>query len=446
NRGAKEFEYLPPTQQKDVLAAYDLRQTLSIRPAAETVRGLQRHRLLFRQDAGGFAVYTSVTDDVMDFPLAGNQLFRFHLVASSPGFSDVSNVGFGGAERQINLFTTEAANEDAEGLHLSRPLAAFTSERNYAVGAQVVDSADDATRRFTAVMDVGKGSDRRSTEWLATPALPPKLTAAVANNIATGDRARKEGIVYEAQVNSPGVDVSDATQWQRLFAPGIQAANEADQKTLCGRFLNVDVSSASPVFVAHDVADRAGRIVASGEMSGAPQNPLKTVHVDLGEHSIGLHRITLRNAAGRLLRQSGQVLAQADQEIYVDAEAIALNAFAVVEIQSDSIGYELLKADKTVASPTFLLRIPSRPTFWSYTFPKPLTAAEQGQIGAEFQPVGGSPDRIITRDARALDRGFVKLQRLNTGKLLPNPTEQTGIAVERSTGRLISPIYLTHKT
>ena len=447
NRGDVEFEHMSPEQQQTVLGTYDLRQHVDITPTPETLLLLRRHRLLLRPDALGFAVFASLSGRKMRFPFPRAERLRFHISAKNRHFSDLASLGaIQGDSPRIHVFSTEAANQDAEGLHLTTPLRGFSNTTDYPAGAQIVNNAAEPTQRQTAVQKVVRGSPRNADDWVETAELPPILAAPFVDTLTAGQRARKNGVIYEALIDAPGDDETDAAEWRRLFAPGIQAASEADAFELSGRFKVVSLGAAEPDFVAAQITDRSGRIVRREEFHGSAQQPLRTIPVDAGDQVGGTYRLTLRDRTGALLSQNGDALPQADQTLYIDGDAIRANAFAALEVASDSPGYELLDGNDEIRSPTYLLRIPSPVTFWSYTFPQPLTEDQQNQIGALFEMAEGPRNKIVTQQARGLGRGLVRLQRLNTGKLLPNPTEQTGIAIESDTGRLISPIYLSHKT
>lgn len=444
SRGDTEFEHMAPELQRSVLEIYDVRDHIDFQPTAETLALIRRHRLIVRADAMGLTVYASLKGDKPSFPFARSERLRFHMTARNQYFDDVSNLKLDGTDSsKLHLFTTEANNTDAEGAHLTRPLQGFRSTRSYRTGAQIVNNAANPTRRLTAVRNVPPGSSRNPADWVETTTLPPSMTPAHVDSIDTGGRATKNGIVYEALDDAPGVDESDASKWRRLFAAGVQAASSADVVELSGRFRTVSLGDAEPTYVAVEIADRSGTLVRREEYLGTPAHPIKVVSVDFGDQPGGIYSLKLKNRSGGLLSHNGSVIASANQTLYVDGDAIRNNAFGVIEILSDSPGYELLDGNGDVRSPTFLLRITSPATFWSYTFPRPLTEAEQTNIGAGLELADGLNDKIITQRARNLARGFVKLQRPNTGKLLPNPTEQTGIAVESDTGRLISPIYLS---
>lgn len=444
SRGDAEFEHMSPEQQHSVLRNYNVREFVDIQPTAETLLLLRRHRLLFRNDAMGLSVYAPLDGDKPSFSFSRSERLRFHVSARNRHFDDFSNLKLDGTNSStIHIFSTDAANTDAEGLHLSKPLRGFRSVRRYPTGAQIVNSTASPTRRLTAVRNIAGGSPRDPDDWVETTTLPPTMTQAHVDSLDTGGRATKDGVVYEALDDSPGIDETDATKWRRLFAPGVQAASVADVIELGGRFRLISLGDASPAFVAAEITDRNGKIVRREEFNGTSSHPLKVVSVDFGNQIGGIYRLALKDRSGGLLKHNGNVIATAEQTLYVDGDAIQNNAFAVIEVRTDSPGYELVDGNGDVLSPTFLLRIASPATFWTYTFPRPLTENEQNNLGASFELADGLDDQIVAQKARSLARGFVKLQRLNTGKLLPNPTEQTGIAVEGDTGRLISPIYLS---
>ena len=445
SRGEAEFEHMSSEQQHSVLENYDVRSFVDIQPTAETLLLLRRHRLLFRADAMGFSVLTPLEGDKPSFPFARSERLRFHVSARNRHFDEFSNLKLDGTNAStIHVFSTDANNTDAEGLHLSRPLRGFRSSRDYSTGAQIVNSAANPTRRLTAVRNIASGSPRDPDDWVETTTLPPTMTQAHVDTLDTGGRATKDGVVYEARVDSPGIDETDASKWRRLFAPGVQAASADDVMVLSGRFRPVSLGDASPTFVLAEVADRTGQVVRREEFHGSSSHPLQVVSVDFGNQIGGIYRLALKDRSGGLLKHNANVIATAEQTLYVDGDAVQNNAFAAIEIHTDAPGYEIVDGSGDAVSPTYLLRITSPATFWSYTFPRPLTEDEQNNIGTSFELADGLDDKIITQKARSLARGFVKLQRLNTGKLLPNPTEQTGIAVEGDTGRLISPIYLSH--
>lgn len=447
NRGEKAFEHMLADEQRAVLREYDVRDQFDVCAAAETKPLLKRHRLLFRRSATGFSVFAPVTDGELDFPLDRSTPLRFYLISKNRYLDDVSNFGVDhSSTAQTYLLSTGAANVDSEGLHLSKPLRGFSSAKDYPAGSQIVNSASDSTQRLIAVRNIVKGSPRNAADWINTPALPAKITAATAANLNAGDRARKNSAVYEALVSDPGVDVSAAAKWKRVFVAGIQALSDGDRVTVSGQFAAISLSDVRPEFVTVEISDLNGRVVRRTELAGSTRFPLETAPVDFSDLPAGNYRVSLRDGTGSILTNGGVGIPQAVQSIYVDREAIRNRAVAIVEVQPAIGGYNLVGSDNKILSPNFLIRIPSRATFWSYTFPKPLTAAERAQIGAAFEVPDERDELIITQRARRLARGFVKLQRLNTGKLLPNPTEKTGIAVDDGTGRLISPIHLSHKT
>lgn len=447
NLGDEEFEHMTQEQQSSVLGSYDVRHHLDIQPTTETLLLLRRHRLIFRSDAMGFAVYTPLEGGKMRFRFIRSELPRFHLIAKNRHFSNISNLRIDDPiSSQIHLFSTDVANADREGLHLSRPLEGFRSANDYPAGSQIINNIAQVTHRLTAVRNIASGAARDQDDWVATAELPQQMTQVHVDTLDAGGRARKDGVIYEALDDTPGIDETDVTKWRRLFAPGIQAASSADAIQLCGRFKIVQFSDAEPDFVAAELTDSTGRIVRREEFTGSLAHPLKVVSLDLGDQVGGVYSLMLRDRTGDLLTHNGNQLAQADQRLYVDGVAVRNNAFSVIEIRTDAAGYELNDLNSEVRSPTFLLRITSPVTFWSYTFPNPLTDDERNQLGESFELADGPGDRIITQKARGLGRGFVTLGRLNTGKLLPNPTEQTGIAIESATGRLISPNYLSHKS
>ena len=333
NRGGAEFEHMTAEQQQSVLRSYDVRQHIDIMPTAETLTLLRRHRLLFRAEALGVAVYTPLSDRGMRFPFAGSERLRFHAIAKSRSFGQVSApISADQRKSHIYRFATDAANQDPEGHHLTKPLRGFRSASDYPAGAQIVNNAADPTRRLTAVQDVASGSPRRPEDWIETTALPPTLRRPFVDTVTAGDRARKDGVVYEALVDTPGDDETNPNKWRRLFAPGVQAASPADAVEVCGRFRTVSLGDARPAFVLAEVANRDGRIVHREEFRGSIEQPLRAVSVDMGDRVGGVYRLTLKDRAGRLLAHNGSSLSQADQTLYVDGDAIRANAFAVVEI------------------------------------------------------------------------------------------------------------------
>ena len=449
NQGATEFEHMTAENRQAVLRSYDTRDHFDIRPTRDTLRILKRHRLVFKTEAMGFSVYAPVTAAKLDFPSQLGTRLRFFATARNRSFDDISN--FGSAQqpvRSVHVFSTMANNVDAEGQHLTRTLNGFSSSRTYPAGAQIVNNRNDVTRRLTAVRSVNAGSARQSGDWIETIDLPKKLTTQLANGLAAGELARKDGVVFEALVNRPGINVGDSSKWKMLLTPGIQAASDADRTPISGRFVNIDLENNTLTFIAVEIQDRAGSVVYSEQLRGSVKNPVSRVSVDMSNQVAGFYRIFLKDNAGALLQHNGNDLPQADQSFYFDEEALQKPVFGIFEIGTAAGDYRLVDNNGDVLSPEFLLRIANRATFWSYTFPQPLTATEQAKLtqSVDLQAMANAPDRIISQRALGLSRGLVVLKRPGTDTLLPNPTLQTGFAIESATGRLISNINLSHKT
>lgn len=446
SRDGASFERLGAERQATLLSGYDSGRLLQLRPTQEARRLLQRHALKLRSGGDGCAIAAQVQRNTVGAaaslarPLEPGFRLRLLLLPADPALLNYSNLALGSGT-DFYRFGTQAANVDPWGAHLSAPLVGFDTTRRYAIGDVVLDDPAAPTARHTALRDTGPGP-MQTADWALSPALPATNPGPFnPGDIAAGERILRDGFVYQALADDPVNDVNDAGAWQRLFPVSFQAVSATDRIELRAARYRVDVGAALVSSVGVELLDQQGRLRDQWRVS-RPQ-PIRLLDIDLGRYPAGSWRVRLRGEDGRLLHLPATPdipLTVADELVYADDEAVRSGAFGVIEIGADDLGYELINTDGSLAAPTFLLRLMSRPTSWRYHFPFDLSDEQIAAIPSTLTQDGSRS--LLTTGTHPLGNDFVPLDRFDSGQLLPNPRPQQ--ALKLVDGRLISDLYLNH--
>src|SRR5262249_45900736 len=152
---------------------------------------------------------------------------------------------------------------------------------------------------FLALRDTGPAAAPVATDWRRIP--PDTYNAATTYRI--GDIVLSSNQIFRAFVNSPGTDLTKATDWQRAGVLGNQYVTAADTILPVSGLFNLDISDAAVAAATARVFPAGGTVAAREQTFATAQGTLRQVQIDLRGLAPGRYDIEILNAAAVVVGQ-----------------------------------------------------------------------------------------------------------------------------------------------
>ncbi len=389
SRGDVVLEAQPSPDQTTVTGLYDVNDLLEIFPDDLTQSRFAGYKMIFRTDAAGFMVAVKLdptaTDTRPAIPLAADLNLTFVIRPADPRFGNYTELG--AQTTGFYRFGNDSANEVSGQCFLSRGILAFDATRKYLAGDVYSVASGTTFNLFVAIRDTGPSATPTAADWRQTSLDTFSSTA----TYAIGAIVLSANNLYQALVNTPGTDLTNATNWKPLGTLANQYVSSADALSLIGSLYAWDISSAAlPSATARLYK---GATLVSEQSFSVQQGTLPQIQLDLSGIPSGVYRLELRNPAGAVITASPTT-------VYVSQTAVNEGWWGVIEIGLGAADFALLNADGTLHAPTYALRFLNRATRWRYIFP----AAQSVGTGAEVAVDGTDNTTLVTGGVRALTR------------------------------------------
>ena len=389
SRGDVVLEAQPTADQATVTGLYDFNDILDIFPDELTQSRLSGYKMIFRTDAAGFTVAVKLDPTAADtrpaIPLAADLNLTFAIRPTDARFGNYTELGT--QTTGFYRFGNDSTNEVAGQCFLSRAIPAFDATRKYGAGDVYSVASGTTFNLFVAIRDTGPSATPTAADWRQTSPDTFSTTA----TYATGAIVLSNNTLYQALVNAPGTDLTNATNWKPIGTLANQYVSSADALTLIGSLFAWDISSAA--LPSATVRLYKGATLVSEQSFSVPQGTLSQVPLDLRNVPSGVYRLELRNAAMA-------VIPATPTTVYLSQTALNEGWWGVIEIGLGAADFALLNGDGTLHAPSYTLRFLNRATRWRYIFP----AAQSVGTGAEVAVDGTDNTTLVTGGVRALTR------------------------------------------
>ncbi len=386
NFDATPHEALDATTRALLARRFDINRIFTIEPTPETHRVLAGHRMLFKPRVDGFVLAIEV-DSTGTTPVvlpARYLRLSFALSLKDRRFMNYSSLPTlnGGLYR----FSNESANT-AAGNFLSRTVADFDSARAYEAGELYFHPSGAGAGLFQAIRDTGPTATATPADWRR---IPPN-TYDPAQTYSSGTIVLQDDVVYQALVDSPGTDLSNATEWQELTELPNQYVTAQDYLTLYGETVAIDVSSAAIGQASVEILPLGSSTVLARQDFSNTSGNLALLQVALTSLPPGAYHLQVVDA-------SHMVLSQFDQDFYLSSEAQKRGWFGVIDIGLGSGSFALINASNQLLNPACRLSFLNRATRWRYIFPQAQALGSGAQVVAE----NTESTILVTNDPRPL--------------------------------------------
>jgi hypothetical protein len=389
SRGDVVFEANADADRAALSGLYAVNDYLEIAPDQTTVSTLAGHKMLFRATGTGFTVAVQLDPLAADIrplvPPPADFKLTFALRILDAQFGNYTELG--PVSTGFYRLGNDSQNSTAGVNFLSSPVPAFSATRGYVAGEVRAVKSGTTFNLFLALRDTGPAATPVAADWRRIP--PDTWNAAT--TFQKGDIVLFSNQIFRALVDSPGTDLTKATDWQPVETLGNQYVTVNDTILPIPALFNLDISDLALATATIRVFPAGGSVAATEQTFAAAQGTLSQVQIDLRGLAPGRYRVVVLNAAAASVREL---------PCFLSPRAITGNWFGVIEIGIGTGDFALLNADGTLRTPRYAARFLNRATRWRYIFP----AAQQVGSGAEVAVQGGDNSILVTPAPRPLTR------------------------------------------
>jgi hypothetical protein len=389
SRGDVVFEAHADADRAALTGLYAVNDFLEIGPDDRTVSTLAGHKMIFKTTGSGFTVAVQLDPSAPDIrpliPPPPDFRLTFALRLADQRFANYTELGPIAAG--FYRFGNDSQNRTAGVNFLSSRVPAFSATRRYVAGEVRAQAAGATFDLFLALRDTGPAAAPVPADWRR---IPPD-TFSGSTTYRTGAIVLFSNQLFRALVDSPGPDLTDATQWQPVGVLGNQYATVTDTILPVSGLFNLDISDTALALATVRVFPSGGTVPATEQTFTTAQGTLSQVQVDLRGLAPGRYRVEILNAAGVAVREL---------PCFLLPRAITEKWFGVIEIGRGTTDFSLFNNDGTLRAPRYVVRFLNRATRWRYIFP----LAQQVGTGAELAVEAGNNRILVTPAPRPLTR------------------------------------------
>jgi len=269
-----------------------------------------------------------------------DMLLTFAMCVIDPLFYNYS----AGVQSQFYSFSNTTGNEHEGQLFLSQPVSSHQATRTYRAGEIRSELNSGITSLFQASMDTGPSAMPVATDWQRIPA----DTYDPAVNYQIDAVVLQDNELYRALVNNPGIDLTNATQWNNEGSLANQYTTRDDKVNLRPEVFNVDVSSVAATNLELRIIKPGGTTPVWQRRFESEQN-LTSIQVNLHGLKDGQYRLDVLDSAMAVLPGLGY-------DFYLSQQALSEKWFGVIEIHPGLGNFALLDGSNRLRSPSFKLR------------------------------------------------------------------------------------------
>jgi hypothetical protein len=389
NRGDVVFEANADADRAALSNLYAVNDYLEIVPDETTVSTLAGQKMLFKATGTGFTVAVRLDASAADIrplvPPAADLKLTFALRLVDAQFANYTELG--PVTTDFYRFGNDSGNHAAGLNFLSTPVPAFSATRQYLAGEVRAQASGTTVDLFLALRDTGPTATPVAADWRRIP----RDTYSATTTYRIGDIVLSNNQIFRALVNSPGTDLTKATDWQLAGTLGNQYVTVTDTILPVPGLLNLDISDAALVQATVRVFPLGGTVAATEQTFATAQGTLSQVQVDLRGLAPGRYRVVVFDAGDNVVREL---------PCFLSPRAINGNWLGVIEVGNGTGDFALFNNDGTLRTPRYVVRFLNRATRWRYIFP----AAQKIGVGADVAADSADPNILVTPDPRPLTR------------------------------------------
>jgi hypothetical protein len=368
---------------------YAVSDYMDIVPDRTTVSTLAGQKMLFKATGTGFTVAVRLDPSTAALrpliPPPADFKLTFAVRLADAQFANYTELG--PATTEFYRLGNDSQNSTTGVNYLSSPVPPFSATRQYVAGEIRAEASGGVFNLFLALRDTGPAAAPVSADWKR---IPPDTWSAT-TTYKTGDIVLLNNQVFRALVNSPGTDLTKASDWQPVVTLGNQYVTVNDAILPIPALFNLDIGDLALAQATARVFPSGGAAAAAEQTFSVAQGTLGQVQINLRGLTPGRYRVSIFDSTGADVR---------DVACYLSPQAIMESWLGVIEIGAGGAGFALFNPDGTLRAPRFTVRFLNRATRWRYIFP----SAQKVGTGAEVAIQAGSDSILVTPGPRPLTR------------------------------------------